>query len=141
MRPIATDTHGFRIGVLVERQRAYGRRLCEGVAAYAGEHPGISLGMLEWSDLNDVRSFSRYDAFIVRVLGDRMQIRLRLGAILLPRVRDCSRHVTRSLAGCVKERRAWQDAKRGPLGFGVWKVLVTRQNVYELPVCNPSKRV
>ena len=49
------DEWRIRIGVLVERQRAYGRRLCEGVAAYAGEHPGISLGMLEWRDLNDVR--------------------------------------------------------------------------------------
>ena len=77
MKTIATDTRGFRIGVLVERQRAYGRRLCEGVAAYAGEHPGISLGMLEWRDLNDVRSFSRYDAFIVRVLDDRMEQALR----------------------------------------------------------------
>ena len=77
MRPIATDTHDFRIGVLVERQRAYGRRLCEGVAAYAGEHPGISLGMLEWSDLNDIRNVSRYDAFIVRVLDDRMEQSLR----------------------------------------------------------------
>ncbi len=67
----------IRIGVLVERQRAYGRRLCEGVAAYAGEHPGISLGMLEWRDLNDVRSYSRYDAFIVRVLDDRMEQALR----------------------------------------------------------------
>ena len=86
MRPIATDTHGFRIGVPVERQRAYGRRLCEGVAAYAGEHPGISLGMLEWSDLDEVRNFSRYDAFIVRVLDDRMEQGLLFDCIILPEI-------------------------------------------------------
>jgi hypothetical protein len=57
------------IGVLVERQRAYGRRFCEGAASFACECPGISLGMLEWSDLKDPRRLSGYDAFIVRVLG------------------------------------------------------------------------
>jgi len=60
-----------RIGVLVERQRAYGRRLCEGAAAYACECQGISLGMLEWRDLENARCLSGYDAFIVRVLDDR----------------------------------------------------------------------
>lgn len=59
-----------RIGVLVERQRAYGRRICEGAASFAGECPEVALGMLEWSDLNDPRSLSGYDAFIVRVLDD-----------------------------------------------------------------------
>lgn len=66
-----------RIGVLVERQRAYGRRLCEGAAAYAGERPDLSLGMMEWRDLDDVRKLSGYDAFIVRVLDDRMERILR----------------------------------------------------------------
>ena len=62
-----------RVGVLVERQRAYGRRFCEGAASFACECPEISLGMLEWSSLNDSRSLSRYDAFIVRVLDDQME--------------------------------------------------------------------
>ena len=57
--------------MLVERQRAYGRRLCEGAAAYACECQGISLGMLEWRDLENARSLSEYDAFVVRVLDDR----------------------------------------------------------------------
>ena len=57
--------------MLVERQRAYGRRLCEGAAAYACECQGISLGMLEWRDLENARYPSGYDAFIVRVLDDR----------------------------------------------------------------------
>ena len=66
-----------RIGVLVERQRAYGRRLCEGAAAYACECPDLSLGMMEWRDLDDSRKLSGYDAFIVRVLDDRMDHILR----------------------------------------------------------------
>ena len=66
-----------RIGVLVERQRAYGRRLCEGAAAYACECPDLSLGMMEWRDLDDSRKLSGYDAFIVRVLDDRMERILR----------------------------------------------------------------
>ena len=68
---------GSRIGVLVERQRAYGRRFCEGAASFAGECPEIALGMLEWSALNDPRSLSGYDAFIVRVLDDQTEQILR----------------------------------------------------------------
>ena len=67
----------LRIGLLVERQRAYGRRVCEGAAAYALAHPGISLGMLEWDDLFSVSALEGYDAFIVRVLDDRMEKALR----------------------------------------------------------------
>ena len=67
----------YRIGVLVERQRAYGRRFCEGAASFACERPEISLGMLEWSDLNDARRLSAYDAFIVRILDDLMEQILR----------------------------------------------------------------
>ena len=67
----------FRIGVLVERQRAYGRRLCEGAASFACECPDVSLGMLEWSDLENPRELSGYDAFIVRVLDDGMERALR----------------------------------------------------------------
>ena len=70
-------TGDYRIGVLVERQRAYGRRFCEGAASFACECPGISLGMLEWRDLNDARNLSAYDAFIVRILDDRMEQSLR----------------------------------------------------------------
>ena len=67
----------FRVGVLVERQRAYGRRFCEGAASFACECPELSLGMLEWSSLKDPRCLSGYDAFIVRVLDDQMEQILR----------------------------------------------------------------
>lgn len=67
----------YRIGVLMERQRAYGRRFCEGAASFACECPEVSLGMLEWNDLNDARRLSAYDAFIVRILDDQMEQTLR----------------------------------------------------------------
>ena len=67
----------YRIGVLVERQRAYGRRFCEGAAACANEYSDVALGMLEWCDLSDARHLSAYDAFIVRVLDDQMEQSLR----------------------------------------------------------------
>ena len=70
-------TRGYRIGVLMERQRAYGRRFCEGAASFACECPEVSLGMLEWNDLNDARRLSAYDAFIVRILDDQMDQILR----------------------------------------------------------------
>ena len=75
MREIHTGD--YRIGVLMERQRAYGRRFCEGAASFASECPEVSLGMLEWSDLNDTRRLSAYDAFIVRILDDDMEQTLR----------------------------------------------------------------
>lgn len=67
----------LRVGVLVERQRAYGRRLCEGIADYALAHPDISLGMLEWNDLSNAKKIADFDAFIVRVLDDQMEVALR----------------------------------------------------------------
>lgn len=66
-----------RIGLLVERQRAYGRSFCEGAADYAQKCEDVSLGMLEWGDLHVGRKVDGYDAFVVRVLDDRMDKALR----------------------------------------------------------------
>lgn len=68
---------GVRVGLLVERQRAYERRFCEGAAAYALETPGISLGMLEWDDLSKTRALAAFDALVVRVLDDEVERQLR----------------------------------------------------------------
>ena len=70
-------TGDYRIGVLMERQRAYGRRFCEGAASFASKCPDVSLGMLEWSALDDVRRLCAYDAFIIRILDDKMDQILR----------------------------------------------------------------
>ena len=67
----------IRIGLLVERQRAYGRRICEGAASAAVKLGSVSLGMLEWTDLQQPSRLVDYDAFIVRILDDAMAAALR----------------------------------------------------------------
>lgn len=63
----------MRIGVLVDRGRAYGRRLCEGVAAYATARGGWELTTLDY-DSFETRGF---DAFIARVLDRRIMKKLK----------------------------------------------------------------
>ena len=66
-----------RIALTIERMRAYGRNVCEGVAAYAQER------RLDW-DLEFVDSravggrggYAGFDGAIVRVMDDRTAARL-----------------------------------------------------------------
>ena len=69
------------IGLLVERQRAYGRRLCEGAAARALEDGDILLTMLEWSEVLAPEGLKKFNALIVRVLDDGMDRLLRRAGI------------------------------------------------------------
>ena len=59
-----------RIGILTERQRAYGRRICEGIAAFAQEREDWSLSMVEWSDLANPARLRDFDGIIARVFDD-----------------------------------------------------------------------
>ena len=59
-----------RIGILTERQRAYGRRICEGIAAFAQEREDWSLSMVEWSDLANPVRLRDFDGIIARVFDD-----------------------------------------------------------------------
>ena len=69
-----------KIGILIERQRAYGRSLCSGIAQYAQGCDDWSLKMLEWEDLDRPKRLLDFDGFIVRILNDRMaRILRRLG--------------------------------------------------------------
>ena len=61
-----------RIGILVERQRAYGRSICLGISRFAQGHDDWSMRMLEWSDADNPRRLREYDGFIVRVLNARI---------------------------------------------------------------------
>jgi len=56
-----------RIGIFVERQRAWGRRLCEGIAALAQEIRTWELTTLEPEDLKNRRLLQNFDGFIARV--------------------------------------------------------------------------
>lgn len=61
-----------RIGIMIERQRAYGRRLCEGIVRFARDREDWALEMLDWSDLEHAPRLDGYDGFIARVLDPRM---------------------------------------------------------------------
>ena len=56
-----------RIGIYVERHRAWGRQICEGVCAFAQAHDDWSLAMLEREDFASPTRLSAFDGFIARV--------------------------------------------------------------------------
>lgn len=64
------------IGIMIERQRAYGRRLCEGIVRFAQERSDWSLRIIEFSELDNRLRQGRYDGFIVRVMNDEIAKRL-----------------------------------------------------------------
>lgn len=57
----------LRIGVLLERNRAYGRRICEGVADYAIARRDWELAFLDYEDL---QTEDVCDGYIARVIND-----------------------------------------------------------------------
>lgn len=61
-----------RIGIIIERQRAYGRNLCEGIVRYAQSKQDWTLNMLSFEDIADAKVLGKCDAFIVRVLNDEI---------------------------------------------------------------------
>lgn len=61
---------GKRVGILSERLRAYGRQICEGVAAFAQTRDDWSLGMIEWEDLAHPSRLKEFDGFVARVLDE-----------------------------------------------------------------------
>ncbi len=61
-----------KIGILIERQRAYGRQLCEGIVHYAQERNNWELDMLQWEDLLRPRHLEKFDGFIARLINDEV---------------------------------------------------------------------
>ena len=59
-----------KIGILIERQRAFGRQLCSGIVQYAQTCDDWSLTMLDWDDLTGTSHLKGFDGFIVRVTND-----------------------------------------------------------------------
>lgn len=60
----------LHIGVQVERSRAHGRTLLEGLAEYAREQYDWRLTLLEPEQLTDAATLAQYDGFIARVMDD-----------------------------------------------------------------------
>ena len=59
------------IGVQIERSRAHGRRLLEGLADFALTQYDWRMDLLEPEQLTEARTLARYDGFIARVMDDR----------------------------------------------------------------------
>ena len=60
------------IGIIIERQRAYGRRLCEGIARFARERKDWSLRIVEFSEIRRNPRLRSHDGFIARVMNDEI---------------------------------------------------------------------
>lgn len=56
-----------KIGILIERERAWGRLLCEGIAGFAQTRGDWALTMLEREDLRKGAYLRNFDGFIARV--------------------------------------------------------------------------
>ncbi|MBQ3288623.1 MAG: DNA-binding transcriptional regulator [Kiritimatiellae bacterium] len=61
-----------KIGILIERQRAFGRQLCSGIVQHAQTCDAWSLTMLDWDDLTYTSRLKGFDGFIVRVINDEI---------------------------------------------------------------------
>ncbi len=59
-----------RVAVLVEKSRAYGRALCEGIAAEAAAREGWELRLIDGDGAREIERLSGFDGLIVRILDD-----------------------------------------------------------------------
>ena len=66
-----------RIGLMIERHWHYGRRLCEGIAAYARETGDLALNFIGWDAANDTKAIRQFDGLIARVWSDGIAAKLR----------------------------------------------------------------
>lgn len=58
------------IGIMIERQRMYGRRLCEGIIGFARRRTDWSLKIIDFQDIFRAGHLCGYDGFIARVMDD-----------------------------------------------------------------------
>ena len=61
-----------KIGILIERQRAYGRQLCEGIVRFAHARNDWTLNMLGWEDLHRSDRLKTFDGFVARLINDQI---------------------------------------------------------------------
>lgn len=60
-----------KIGILVERARAYGRGLCEGIASRAHLYGDWALEFIDGDSLRRAKHLKSFDGFVARVIDDR----------------------------------------------------------------------
>lgn len=61
-----------KIGILIERQRAFGRQLCTGIVHYSQTREDWQLTMLDMDDLTHASRLAGFDGFIIRVINDEI---------------------------------------------------------------------
>ena len=61
-----------RIGLLIERTRAFGRELCEGIISYAQERDDWEIAFLNVTDVKSLRKMRDIDGFIARVTSETL---------------------------------------------------------------------
>lgn len=64
------------IGIAIDRQRTYGRRLCQGIVDYARANTDWTLRIVEFDEFERTSRVTDCDGFIARVLNDRLAERL-----------------------------------------------------------------
>lgn len=62
----------YKVGLIVERSRAFGRELCEGVIAFAQNREDWDLHILNAPDVRNRRLMQSLDGFVARVTSDAM---------------------------------------------------------------------
>ena len=65
------------VGILIERQRTYGRRLCEGIIKFARERSDWTLRIVDFADLKHISRYANIDGYIARVMNDKAEKALR----------------------------------------------------------------
>ena len=68
----------YRVGLLVERSRAFGRELCEGVITFAQEREDWELHFMDAADIPRRSPAQNIDGFIARVTTDAIAASLNM---------------------------------------------------------------
>ena len=61
-----------KIGILIERERAFSRELCRGIIQYAQDCKDWTLTMLDFESLINQAALEKFDGFIIRAINKRI---------------------------------------------------------------------
>ena len=61
-----------KIGILIERERAFSRELCRGIIQYAQDCKDWTLTMLDFESLMNQSALEKFDGFIIRAINKKI---------------------------------------------------------------------
>lgn len=61
-----------KIGILIERERAFSRELCRGIIQYAQDYKDWTLTMLDFESLMNQSALEKFDGFIIRAINKKI---------------------------------------------------------------------